>query len=60
MHYYLAFVVSVGAHGLKSKPHPYTVRAKTAYDAEDKLREWLGEGKYEIDVAEPIGCDDDE
>ena len=57
MHYYLIFVVTLCPNGLKSSPRPYTVRASTTYHAEYQLREWLGEGRYEIYIVEPIGYD---
>lgn len=55
MHYYLAFVVTVSKHGSRSAPQPYTIRAQTPWDAEDLLRDELGEGKYEISIATTIG-----
>lgn len=59
MHYYFATVVYLNEFGARSKPVPYTIRAKNVYEADDKLREHLGEGIYEINVADPIGYDDE-
>ncbi len=58
MHYYFATYVSLSKDGWRSGPTPITVRAWNAYEAEDKIRERLGDGKYEIQVAEAIGYDD--
>lgn len=60
MNFYVATIIAIDKHGLRTVPRMVTVKAKTSYFAEDKVRDWLGENGvvYQVDILEPIGYED--
>jgi len=59
-HYYFATVVHMNKNGLRGNPIPYTIKAANALEADEKLREYLGDARYEIRMTTAIGYHDEE